>query len=69
VQEQNGQLVAALKKAAQEAKDLGDAKSDLDIELSKHQLQLSTAQSEVRATGPCFLPMPRVSVVCVCVCV
>lgn len=47
VQEQNGQLVAALKKAAQEAKDLGDAKSDLDIELSKHQLQLSTAQSEV----------------------
>ncbi|ELR15770.1 uncharacterized protein ACA1_311340, partial [Acanthamoeba castellanii str. Neff] len=43
VQEQNGQLVAALMKAAQEAKDLGDAKSDLDIELSKHQLQLSTA--------------------------
>lgn len=58
MQEQNVQLAAALKKAAREAKDLGDAKSDLEIDLSKHQLQLSTAQSDVRATSQWFLPMP-----------
>jgi hypothetical protein len=67
VQEQNVQLAAALKKAAREAKDLGDAKSDLEIELSKHQLQLSTAQSDVRATGQCFLPMPMCLLWCECV--
>jgi hypothetical protein len=41
-------MAVALKRATQEVKDLGDAKSELDIQLSQYQLQLSTAQSEVQ---------------------